>query len=243
MFRRRRREDDELDELDETLEDEYDENDEGEDGEEEQPAAPAGPTSGPWDVADLPHDEVQRLDLGGLRVPIPEHTEVRVDVQDEVIVAATLVDGASAMQVSAFAAPRSSGLWAEVREEIAASLREGGGSAEPAQGPFGPELHARVPTEVPGQGVVLQHARFVGVDGPRWFLRALLTGPAATDPVQARRLEEAFRGVVVVRGGEAMAPRDPLPMRLPRDAQPAEPEDGRRTLDPFHRGPEITEVR
>jgi len=97
----------------------------------------------------------------------------------------------------------------------------------------------------------LQAARFVGVDGPRWFLRGLFQGPAATDPGQARRLEDVFRGVVVVRGGEAMAPRDALPLRMPREAAdavgaPATDGGGEQStysLDPFDRGPEITEIR
>jgi hypothetical protein len=114
-------------------------------------------------------------------------------------------------------------------------------------GPFGPELHARIPTDVPGQGRMLQPARFLGVDGRRWFLRGLLTGPASTDPVQARRLEEAFRGIVVHRGGDAMAPRDMLPLRLPREAMAADHTDGEPppppSLDMLERGPEITETR
>jgi hypothetical protein len=188
---------------------------------------------------------VPRVDIGALHVPVGDGLEMRLDVQDQVVVAATLVDGHSALQVHAFAAPRSSGIWAEVRREIAESLRQSGGSAEETTGPFGPELHARIPTDVPGQGRVLQSARFLGVDGPRWFLRGLLTGPASTDAVQARRLEDAFRGIVVDRGGEAMAPRDMLPLRLPREATAMEHEDGesRPTLDMLERGPEITETR
>jgi hypothetical protein len=210
-----------------------------------QPAAggpPPRPT-GPFDVDDLPtDDESPRLDLGSLQVPVPEGIEVRVDVQDDVIVAATLVDGRNELQIHAFAAPRSSGLWVDVRTEIAESLRETGGSAEDVEGPFGPELRARVPVE----GGAAQPARFIGVDGPRWFLRGLLTGPASTDPTQAGRLEQAFRGVAVNRGGEAMAPRDMLPLRLPRDdsAETAPPGDtDGPTLELPERGPEITEIQ
>jgi hypothetical protein len=170
--------------------------------------------------------------------------ELRLDVQDEVIVSATVVDGHSMLQLHAFAAPRSSGIWADVRDEIAASLRQSGGEAQDDTGPFGPELRARIPVEAPGQGPSLQPARFIGIDGPRWFLRGMMTGPASTDPVQAKRLEETFRGTVVDRGGEAMAPRDLLPLRLPRDAveqPPAAPD--RTKLDIFERGPEITEIQ
>jgi hypothetical protein len=93
---------------------------------------------------------------------------------------------------------------------------------------------------------MLQPTRFLGVDGPRWFLRGLLTGPAATDPQQARRLLEAFRGTVVVRGADAMAPRDMLPLRLPKEALAVGPEatePARPGLEMLERGPEITETR
>jgi hypothetical protein len=221
---------------------------EPETGEQAQPDVPARP-QGPWDVDDAPDDTVSRLDLGGLRVPVPPETEVRVDVNGEgEVVAATLVRGPSTMQVNAFAAPKRSGIWDEVRAEIAQALVSGGGRAVEAEGPYGPELHGAVPVQTGG----FAPARFVGVDGPRWFLRALLTGPAALDRATAAPLEAALRDVVVVRGDEAMAVRDPLPLRLPREvaeraaaASAASGEDTEqgRGLQMPERGPEITELR
>ncbi len=220
-----------------------------------EPARPQGP----WDVEDAPADERPRIDLGGMAVPVPEDVEVRVDVSPEgEVVAATLVRGESAMQLNAFAAPRKSGIWEEVRQEIGEALRQGGGSAEEAPGPHGTELVATVPTEVPGQGVALMPARFLGVDGPRWFLRALITGPAARDAALAAPFEAALRDVVVVRGNEPMAVRDPLPLALPKevmeqasqqqggagdDAAADGDEPARPTLPLPQRGPEITEIR
>ena len=197
------------------IDDEQD-SDAADEQEQEGPSRPQGP----WDVDDAAEDGVNRIDLGALRIPVPEQTEVRVDVSpDGEVVAATLVQGTNVMQVNAFAAPRSYGIWEEVREEIATTLRETGGTAEEAEGPWGPELVATVPTAAPGTQAP---ARFVGVDGPRWFLRALLTGPAATDREQAAGLEAALRDVVVTRGGEAMAVRSPLPLRLPREVTEAQ---------------------
>jgi hypothetical protein len=200
-----------------------------------------GRPRGPWDSHDVPRgDDVPRVDLGGILVPVPDGVEVRVEVQDEIPVAATMVDGPSQLQVHAFAAPKSSGLWAEVRAEIAESLKGAGGSAEDVEGPFGTELRARIPD---ANGT--QPARFIGVDGPRWFLRGLLTGPASTDSARAKRLESAFRDVVVQRGSDAMAPRDMLPLHLPRDARelPPPPPPPDRTLQLPVRGPEITEIQ
>jgi len=223
---------------------------------EEDPATvePAVRPKGPWDSEDAPADDVPRIDLGALQIPVPEGTEVRVDVSPEgEVVAATMVQGDSAMQINVFAAPKRSGIWADVSSEIAVALQQGGGSTEQVQGTHGIELRAQVPTEVPGEGIMLAPARFLGVDGPRWFLRALVTGPAATDATQAAGLEAALRNVVVNRGGEAMAVRDPLPLHLPKDvaeqaaaaAQQAEPDgqDEPGGLPMPERGPEITETR
>ena len=213
-------------------------------------AAEPGRPDGPWDAADAPDDDTPRIDLGAIHVPAPEGVELRVDVQEQLVINATLVHGPNAIQIQAFAAPKRSGIWLDVRDEIAASVRESGGSIEFADGPLGPELHARVPPPPPDQGgppagTGPQPLRFIGVDGPRWFLRGLLSGPAATDPQQARRLIDLFRGTIVHRGGEAMAPRELLPLRLPKEAMQhaPEPEESRPTLDMLERGPEITETR
>jgi hypothetical protein len=201
-------------------------------------------TRGPWDPDDVPDPDLPRLDLGGLLVPIPKKLELQVEANpDGTVAAAVVADGRSTMQLNAFAAPRRSGLWEEVRTEIRESLDEQGIVADEADGPIGRELRARIPTG-DGKGTMTS-ARFIGCDGPRWFLRGLISGPAATDPVQAEPLEAVFRGVVVVRGGEAMAPRDQLPLRLPKDVpEPTEEgaEAGYGDLDPFERGPEITEI-
>jgi hypothetical protein len=144
----------------------------------------------------------------------------------------------------AFAAPRSEGIWAEVRAEIAADVTGNGGSAAEVTGERGVELQAQVPGEGPGGLRTLAPARFIGVDGPRWFLRAMLVGPAATDREAAAELEQSLSDVVVVRGSEAMVVRDLLPLRLPRDVQDAAEQHAARTgLSMPERGPEITEIR
>lgn len=213
----------------------------------EAPAAaepqPVGHPAGPWDVADLT-DDLGRFDLGGLRLAVPESGSVQLEVGEGMLLP-TVVTDSGALQLSAFAAPRREGIWAEVRAEIAEALRHDGGTAEEVDGPFGPELLAQVPVAAPDGTVALQPARFLGVDGPRWFLRGLVTGPAATDPAAAAVLEDAFRQTVVVRGSDAMAPRDPIALRVPRDVLDAAgvPTDQQHAFDPFERGPEITEVR
>src|SRR4051794_6462893 len=178
-----------------------------------------GRPQGPWDLQDAPPTEPERLDPGSLHVPVLPSTDVRLEVSPEgEVVAATLVHQESALQLNVFAAPRRAGIWGEVRVEIRDALNSSGGQATEAEGAFGTELRAQVPTEGPGQAVGLSPARFLGVDGPRWFLRGLVTGPAATEDGPLAPLLEAFRQVAVDRGSEAMVVREPLPLRLPADA-------------------------
>jgi Protein of unknown function (DUF3710) len=182
-------------------------------------------TVGPWDEADVPDDGITRIDLGSLRLPAAPGLELRVDVNpQQQVVGATLKAGESLLQVSAFAAPRAAGIWDDVRTELARSASGQGGSLKEVSGPFGPELAGSVliatppaPGAAPG-APVRRAARFIGVDGPRWFLRGMLSGPAAESPEAADALEEAFRQIVVVRGHDPMPVREQLPLTLPPQA-------------------------
>jgi Protein of unknown function (DUF3710) len=205
---------------------------------------------GPYDADAAPADEIPRIDLGSLRVPMVDGLEVRLDVDQQTGEPAQLVlaDGESMLQLAGFAAPRGSGIWDLVRAEIAESLVAAGGVAEEVDGALGTELAANIPTGEPGGA--LAPARFIGVDRPRWFLRGLLSGPAALDKQAAARLEFAFRGTVVVRGKEAMPSRDPLPLKLPpealqvaQEAEEAQAAAGAPTLEQLEPGPTITETR
>ncbi len=187
---------------------------------------------GPHDAEEAPHDHLRRLDLGSLRIPVVEGVQVQFQVDQESgqLLTVTLTDGPSAMELSVFAAPKSAGLWDEVRAEIAESLRTGQGAAEEGSGPYGSELRLQLPTGTPGE---FMPGRMLGIDGPRWFLRVVLTGHVALDPVGAPLLAEALRDLVVVRGDQAMPLRDPLPLKLPREVtDPHDPDDHTDPPDP-----------
>jgi hypothetical protein len=203
--------------------------------------------SGPFDRSEV-EDSDGRLDLGSLWLAGIPGMELRLEVDQETdtVVGVTAVLGESAVQLQAFAAPRSEGIWADIRSEIAASITRQGGTAEETVGPLGVELQTRMPGQDAGGRTVFSPARFLGVDGPRWFLRAVLSGRAAIEPEAAEPLIDVVRSTVVVRGEDPMAPRDLLPLRLPdaEEAAPAEPQAASTDdLTPFERGPEITEIR
>lgn len=205
-------------------------------------------SQGPFDVGEV-SDRRARVDLGALRVPAHQGMELRLEVQESAtrVLSVTVALGPSAMQLQAFAAPRTEGLWASLVPEIAAEVARQGGSCEEAVGGFGRELLARVPVRTEDGRTGHAPRRFIGVDGPRWFLRAVLTGPAAADAAAAEPLEALLRGVVVVRGPEAMVPRDLLPLKLPAPgaAGPSSTDAAAASapLVPFARGPEVTETR
>jgi len=203
---------------------------------------------GPWDVSEV--DGLgTRVDLGSIWLPGVVGMELRMEIDKatEVVSAAAVNLDGSALQVQAFAAPRTEGIWDEIREEIAESIVKQGGSADDLPGPFGRELLARLPVRTEEGRTGHRPARFVGADGPRWFLRGVITGRAAVDPEAARALEAVFADIVVDRGQEARAPRDLLALRLPGQSAPVVPQDPEARqasdLDLLRRGPEITEIR
>lgn len=206
-------------------------------------------SDGPWDVTQN-YPQTERIDCGSLLIPVREGFDVQINVAEEQGAWVAVVHGESGMQLQAFAAPRSGGLWDEVRHEIAANIAESGGSCAERDGPAGTELRAQVPVgDETGQPGQLQPVRFLGFDGPRWFLRGVISGPAATDAAAGTPFDDLFADVVVVRGDYPAPPREQLEIRLPEEArqaleaQLAQENGGWDLPDPFTRGPEITETR
>ena len=206
---------------------------------------PADRPAGPWD-SESGYPDVERIDFGSLLIPVREGYDVQVFMSEEEGISIAVVHDESGIQLQPFAAPRSSGLWREVLPEIADEVAKAGGQSSDQAGPFGPELLAKVTPQGAEVHVPPQPLRFLGVDGPRWFLRGLISGPAATDRRLARPFEEIFGDVVVVRGDHAEPPRKPLDIRLPDEARQvleSQLEQESDPLSPFERGPEITETR
>lgn len=204
---------------------------------------------GPFDSGAVPRPE-GFLDFGSLWLPnLPGVVfMVETDQSSGEVTGLRLQIAQSVLQLQVFAAPTSRRLWDEIRGEIAEGLAGNGGRAEERTGPYGDELIATVPTRAATGGAAATSMRFIGVDGRRWFLRGVVSGPAATDEALAKPFVDLLRVVVVHRGEAPRAPRELLPMHMPRNIEAAEhaeaPGDAPRDqLKPFERGPEITEVR
>lgn len=254
MFRRRGQDEEERDKVREA--DAYGDVSKEVDVERKLTVADVDRAAGPWDVDELEDPYEGRVDLGALLVPVVPGMQMKLEMADGQVIAATVMAGQSAVQLQAFAAPRSEGIWADVREEISGEISRQGGTVDQRSGPFGIELRAQVPVQASDGSRGVQLVRFIGVDGPRWFLRGVVSGQGAVQPQEALAIEHVFRDTVVNRGGTPMAPRDPIPLRLPAEAQTVVSEDGGPAsddaaggqyatgdLNPFDRGPEVTEIR
>lgn len=178
------------------------------------------PKSAPDDRAAAgPLDEAEAnavrpyVDLGGVKILPRADLALRLEVEEATkrVVAVNLDYQGSTLQVQPFAAPRTAGLWHEIRTQTQEQISRQGGRITERSGPFGPELIAEIP--VPGGEPRL--ARFVGVDGPRWFLRGVIAGRGASDPDAAAQVDDLFRSIVVVRGTTPMPPRDLIPLHMP----------------------------
>lgn len=181
---------------------------------------------GPWDVSERPVDatDPRSVDLGALVVKGRLGFELRLqtDKATEAVQAVMLVAQDGAVELRVFAKSRGAGLWDDVRKEIAADAARRGGTATELEGRYGTELRVVAPVRTPEGKAATQTSRIVGVDGPRWLLRATYLGRPATDPDPAYVLEAAVRDLIVVRGQEAMPPREQIPLHLPSSARRVE---------------------
>lgn len=182
--------------------------------------------AGPWDeTEDAP--QAERMDLGSMKVPMDQGSDIQVNVaQDKQgkqrIIGITLVRGRTSLQVQPFAAPKSSGLWDEMREELRKQVTQQSGRVEDHDGPFGAELRALVPVKgrTNEEGKQLgQRVRFIGVDGPRWVLRGVIRGEGASKPEMMAEAERMFAGIVVARGDQPAPPNEMLPITVPKEIQ------------------------
>jgi Protein of unknown function (DUF3710) len=180
--------------------------------------------SAPADRATLgPLDELEAnavrpyVDLGGVKILPRADLQLRLEVEEgsQRVVAVGLDYAGSTLQVQPFAAPRNSGLWHEIRAQIVEQIHGQGGTTRLQVGTFGPEVLAQIPVSQPGAAPSMRLARFIGVDGPRWFLRGVIGGEGLADAEAAAKVEELFRSIVVVRGSTPMPPRDLIPLHMP----------------------------
>ncbi|GAA1480592.1 hypothetical protein GCM10009624_10320 [Gordonia sinesedis] len=170
-----------------------------------------GQALGPYDIDALATaaEDLQNshLDLGSVLVPVVEGGQVTVEMSGDHQPEAVYLDTPHGrIGVLAFAAPKSPGQWREVVRELAESLRNDGATTSIEDGHWGREVIAEVPGGV---------HRFIGVDGPRWMVRCVASGPTESAADLAQLARAVLAESVVRRGTDPVPPREMLPIVLP----------------------------
>jgi hypothetical protein len=183
---------------------------------------------GPWDSSErTPGDDETYVDLGPLKVRVRVGLDVQLPTDGEggEIGSVVLVADDAALELRAFAATRSGGLWDEVRDDLIIEVERLGGECDQVDGLFGPELLIKVPVDLPDGEKGFQPSRIVGIEGPRWLLRATFLGAAGLDPSDEGLLMDTLRDVIVERGPEPRIPRESLLLTLPANAVAVESDE------------------
>ena len=190
---------------------------------------PAGPrANGPWDSSEKDvGDDSAYLDFGSLIIRGRPGFNLQMPVDDDqgTIGSVVLVTENSGLELRAFADARSGGLWDAVRADLEEEAKQLDGEAQQVDGPFGTELRINVPVTLPDGEDGFQPTRIIGIEGPRWMLRATFLGQEALEPSDDGLLMQALHDVVVVRGDDPRAPRDALLITIGEDLEPVEGSD------------------
>lgn len=170
--------------------------------------------SGPYDAGEVNFDDFDfsdfskgTLDLGSLQIPLPQDSEVQVEMGEQGPRMLHIVTRYGRITPVAFAGRTSAGQWREATKEIAEGMRKDGLTVRVEQGPWG--------REVVGEANDRQ-IRIAGVDGPRWMLRMTMISPME----RAEDMKELGREVIartfVNRGDAPILAGSPLPVALPQ---------------------------
>lgn len=147
------------------------------------------------------------LDLGSVRIPLPKGSQVQVEMGETGPRMLHILTPHGRMTPVAFAAPRTSGQWAESAADILNGLESDGFSARLEDGPWGSEI---VGSNDKG-GI-----RIIGVEGPRWMYRLTLAAPAGKEAELAQLGREVVARTFVYRGEDPILAGNPLPVVLPQ---------------------------
>ena len=192
----------------------------GADAQQSGDSAAGQSSGGPYDISEI-ESRKGYVDFGSVLIPGGKDQKVRLDIDQKTkrVVALTISVGQASVQLQPFSAPKSGGTWDEVRQQIHESVVRQKGKVKEAEGRFGKELVARVPTTLKDGRSGWRVARFIGFEGDRWFLRGVVGGRGAIDRSAAQEVEDLFSRIVVVRGDDPMPPRELLQLRPPEGAK------------------------
>ncbi|HEY4534411.1 MAG TPA: DUF3710 domain-containing protein [Enteractinococcus sp.] len=188
---------------------------------EDEPVADQRP-EGPYDISEVEISDFSKgyMDLGAVKVPVRKNVSYRLEQEQakQKVFAVSAVHDNSTLQIQVFAAPRSGGQWEEIRQEMYDQNKNAqGASVTVEDGDFGNELLIRIPAELPDGRKGERIARFIGIDGPRWMIRAMLMGKAAIQKEHATVLYDILKNTVIERGDRPLPARQMLELTPPQN--------------------------
>lgn len=148
------------------------------------------------------------LDFGAYAFVPPVNTQLQIESSEEQNLAVHVLSGQSNITIDAYAAPKTGGQWRFVASELADGLRNQGAKVSIQDGPWGREVIGSAAESV---------IRFIGVDGPRWMLRAVIVSSPAEAEQSAEIARTMLSHTVVRRGTNPMPARTPIPLVLPME--------------------------
>lgn len=147
------------------------------------------------------------LDLGSIQVPLPQNSEVQVEMGEQGPRMLHVVTQFGRITPVAFAAPTSAGQWREATKEIAEGMRRDGLIVHVEKGPWGREVVGEAND---------RKIRIAGVDGPRWMLRMTMISPSDRADDMRDLGREVIARTFVNRGDAPILAGSPLPVALPK---------------------------
>ena len=148
------------------------------------------------------------LDFGAYAFVPPVNTQLQIESSEEQNLVVHVLSGQSNITIDAYAAPKTGGQWRFVASELADGLRNQGAKVSIQDGPWGREVIGSAAESV---------IRFIGVDGPRWMLRAVIVSSPAEAEQSAEIARTMLSHTVVRRGTNPMPARTPIPLVLPME--------------------------
>ena len=148
------------------------------------------------------------LDFGAYAFVPPVNTQLQIESSEEQNLVVHVLSGQSNITIDAYAAPKTGGQWRFVASELADGLRNQGAKVSIQDGPLGREVIGSAAESV---------IRFIGVDGPRWMLRAVIVSSPAEAEQSAEIARTMLSHTVVRRGTNPMPARTPIPLVLPME--------------------------
>jgi hypothetical protein len=163
------------------------------------------------------HSSVDYLDLGAVRIPSVPGLAVDIDLDPRSGVgkAFTLNYENSIAAIQVFAAAANEDLWPSTRDAIVQGLRDQKVDCDVVLGKFGTEISCIMPTVDLDGNAYVHPVRFIGISGPRWMQRIVVSGDAAVDGGAQKSFDLALSKIEVQRGEAPMAPGQRMEIVIP----------------------------